>query len=300
MGLINQEKKRIEAVKNISFSIDSGETVAFIGPNGAGKSTTIKMLTGILFPTAGQATVAGFCPWESRQRLAYEIGAVFGQRSQLSYHLPARDSFRLFSKLYELEKDDFTKNLNRLTELFEIGDLLDQPLRKLSLGQRMRCEVVASLLHNPKIIFLDEPTIGLDVVAKRTLRSVLRSLNREFGTTIFLTSHDAGDVEALCRRTIIINHGKVIYDDKTVNLKRQYIKEKLVSVRFEEKVENVDIENVEVLKSGGYGAMIKVDTTKVPIRSVLEDLVQKYSIVDINVEDPVLEEIIEKIYKEGA
>lgn len=296
-GNLKTEKKDIVAVDNISFTVNKGETLAFIGPNGAGKSTTIKMLTSILYPTSGSASVIGINPWKDRQKLAFKIGTVFGQKSQLSFHLPAEDSFRLFARIYELEDSDYKKRLNELTEIFDIKDFLKQPLRKLSLGQRMRCEIVASLLHNPEVIFLDEPTIGLDVIAKRDLRDVLRNLNKEWNTTIFLTSHDTGDIEALCKRTIIINRGKIIYDDRTRNLKRKHIFIKRLYVRFEEKTDDFKMDNVKVLGQGKYGVSLEVDTTKRNIKSVLEEIIQKYSVVDINVEDLSLEEIISNIYE---
>jgi ABC-2 type transport system ATP-binding protein len=292
------EKKEVKAVDNISFTVNKGETLAFIGPNGAGKSTTIKILTGILFPTSGNAKVAGFVPWKERQKLAFKIGTVFGQKSQLSFHLPASDSFKLFARIYELDDKEYKERLNELIKIFEIQEFLDQPLKKLSLGQRMRCEIIASLLHNPEIIFLDEPTIGLDVVAKRELRDVLRSLNKSWNTTIFLTSHDTGDIEALCKRTIIINHGKMIFDDLTMNLKRKFITVKRLYVRFEDRIKEFRMQDVDVLSKGRYGVFLEVDTTKRSIRSVLEEIIKDYSIIDINVEDPSLEEIITKIYKE--
>lgn len=287
----------ITAVDNVSFNIEQAETIAFIGPNGAGKSTTIKMLTGILFPTTGEALVLGINPWKDRQKLAFQIGTVFGQKSQLSFHLPAKDSFNLFSKIYELDEKDYRSRLNPLIEIFDIKNYLDQPLRKLSLGQRMRCEIVASLLHNPKIIFLDEPTIGLDVIAKRELRDTLKTLNKMSGTTIFLTSHDTGDIEALCKRTIIVNHGSIIFDDKTANLKRQYIKVKRLYVRFENVINTFQMDDVKVMKQSPYGVSLELDTTKRSIRSVLGELIEKYTIIDINVEDPSTEEIISGIYK---
>ena len=297
-GNLKTEKREIVAVDNISFTVNKGETLAFIGPNGAGKSTTIKMLTGILYPTSGSASIIGINPWQERQKLAFRIGTVFGQKSQLSFHLPAEDSFRLFARIYELEDTEYKKRLGELIEIFNIEEYLKQPLRKLSLGQRMRCEIVASLLHNPEIIFLDEPTIGLDVVAKRDLRDVLRNINKEWNTTIFLTSHDTGDIEALCKRTIIINHGKMIYDDKTLNLKRKYITVKRLYIRFEEKIDDFKMDDVTVLVQGRYGVSLEVNTTKRNIRSVLEEIIKKYSIVDINVEDPSLEEIISNIYEQ--
>lgn len=295
--IFQPEHKEVVAVDKVSFSVEKGETVAFIGPNGAGKSTTIKMLTGILFPTSGKINILGYIPWKDRQNLAYKIGTVFGQKNQLSYHLPASDSFRLFARIYELDDKVYEKRLSELTALLDVSSFINQPLRKLSLGQRMRCEIIASLLHNPEIIFLDEPTIGLDVVAKRELRDVLRNLNKHFNTTIFLTSHDTGDIEALCERTIIINHGKIIFDDKTDKLKQNYIKVKRLYVSFEEPISDFTMEDVKVLKSTQTELSLEVNTEKRIIRSVLEELIKKYTIVDINVEDPSLEEIISGIYQ---
>ena len=201
-------RRETQAVKDITFSVDEGERVAFIGPNGAGKSTTIKMLVGILYPTSGQAQVLGKTPWRERQRLAYEIGAVFGQKSQLWYHLPPQDSFDLLARIYELDRSTYRQRLAYLVELFEIGDHLPVPVRKLSLGERIRCEIAASLLHRPRILFLDEPTIGLDVVVKQRIRDLILDLNQQEGVTIFLTSHDAGDVEILCKRAMVITTGR--------------------------------------------------------------------------------------------
>ena len=193
--------------------------MAFIGPNGAGKSTTIKMLTGILHPTSGEATVLGLTPWKDRERLSYKIGSVFGQKSQLWYHLPPIDTFNLLGKIYEMDQSEQIKRRDFLVETFEIGDLMKTPVRKLSLGQRMRCEIAASLLHKPEVIFLDEPTIGLDVVARQNVRQTLKQWNDQEKATIFLTSHDVGDIEYLAGRVVIINHGQIVLDDqvKTLN-----------------------------------------------------------------------------------
>lgn len=290
------ERHKVVAVKDISFDVEKGETIAFIGPNGAGKSTTIKMLTGILFPTSGSSLVDGFSPWEDRIKLAFNIGTVFGQRSQLSFNLPARDSFLLFSKIYEIEESVFKTRLGELVELFNLEEVISQPLRKLSLGQRMRCEIVASLLHNPKIVFLDEPTIGLDVVAKRELRDILRELNRSLGTTIFLTSHDTTDIEALCNRTIIINDGEIMYDGLTNMLSQKHVKQKEVYVRFNEKTKFEGIHGCIVLNKNPYEVTLRIDTQVTTVKNVLEKIIANYNIVDINIEDPSLEEIIASLY----
>lgn len=217
-NLLSPEMKTVDAVKGVSFSVKKGERTACIGPNGAGKSTTIKMLTGILYPTSGEVTVLGLHPQNDRKQLAYKIGTVFGQRSQLYPNLPLTSSLEFFGVMYDLSDEEIKKRSDELIDLFDLASFKDQPVRKLSLGQRMRAEIACSLIHRPEIIFLDEPTIGLDVVAKAALREILLTLNTEHGTTIFLTSHDVGDIEALCERTIVINHGEIVVDEATSNL----------------------------------------------------------------------------------
>jgi len=298
-ALVKPEYSQIEAVRGLSFSMEAGELLGFIGPNGAGKSTTIKILTGILHPSGGEANVLGFVPWRDRQKLAYQIGTVFGQRPQLWYHLPAIDTFKLFGKIYDLDDRETDKRIAFLSEAFEIHDLLETPVRKLSLGQRMRCEVAASLLHRPKLLLLDEPSIGLDVVAKQHIRDAIRTMSAEENVGVLLTSHDAGDLEAVCKRVIIVNHGQIVYQDKVSNLKRKFLTTKLVEVRYAEEVPaNFSLEGVEILKVGHYGVKLKFDTTKTAIDSVISHLSQAGDIVDITISDPPLEEVIAKIYQE--
>jgi ABC-2 type transport system ATP-binding protein len=299
-ALFRPVQRETQAVKGISFSVEEGERVAFIGPNGAGKSTTIKMLVGILYPTSGQAQVLGKTPWRERGRLAYQIGAVFGQKSQLWYHLPPQDSFDLLARIYELEAAAYRQRLSYLVELFEIGDYLQAPVRKLSLGERMRCEIAASLLHQPRILFLDEPTIGLDVVVKQRIRDLILELNQQEMCTIFLTSHDAGDIEVLCKRAMVINHGEVIYDGRVSTLKRDYIHTKTVSLKLGEPWQGFDGPGVQVLKHKGYGVKLEVDTNIAPIEQVVGQLLAHYTIADINVDNPPMEEIIARIYGAGA
>jgi len=295
-ALFRPIRRETQAVKDITFSVKGGERVAFIGPNGAGKSTTIKMLVGILYPTSGQAQVLGKTPWRKRQRLAYEIGAVFGQKSQLWYHLPPQDSFDLLSRIYELDRSAYRQRLDYLVELFEIGDHLPVPVRKLSLGERMRCEIAASLLHRPRILLLDEPTIGLDVVVKQRIRDLILDLNQQEGVTIFLTSHDAGDVEVLCKRAMVINHGEIIYDGKVSTLKRDYMHTKTISLKLGEPWQGFDRPGVDVLKHKGYGVKLQVDTAVAPIEETVGQLLARYAIADINVDNPPMEEIIARIY----
>jgi len=289
--------REVNAVRDLSFEMSEGEILGFIGPNGAGKSTTIKILTGILYPTSGQARVLGLVPWQERRALAYRVGTVFGQRPQLWYHLPAIDTFHLFGKIYELPDAQVRRRIDELAEAFEIGDLLETPVRKLSLGQRMRCEVAASLLHRPKLLLLDEPSIGLDVVAKQHIRDAIRTMNQREGVGVLLTSHDAGDLEALCKRVIIINHGQIVYDDKVSTLKRRYLSRKDVSVRFAERIEgDFHLPGVETLKVGRYGVKLRFDNHQTPVESVLGQLNAWGQVVDITITDPPLEEVIAQLY----
>jgi ABC-2 type transport system ATP-binding protein len=298
-ALWRAEEKEITAVADITFSLPKGEMLAFIGPNGAGKSTTIKILTGILFPSGGEASVLGYTPWKERRQLAYHIGSVFGQKPQLWYHLPAEDTFRLFARIYELDMKQFQQRRDFLVESFQIADLLQTPVRKLSLGQRMKCEIAASLLHRPRIIFLDEPTIGLDVVAKQQIRDAIRYLNEQEGTTIFLTSHDAGDIESLCKRVVIINHGGIIYDNSTSALKRQYLRRKILSVRFAEPLTApFRLPCVTTLKQGTHGVKLEFDGREIPVETVVQQVMATQPVQDITITDPPLEEIIREIYKQ--
>lgn len=297
-ALVKPQYSSVEAVRGLTFQMEPGELLGFIGPNGAGKSTTIKMLTGILHPSGGEAEVLGFVPWKERQKLAYHIGTVFGQRPQLWYHLPAIDTFTLFGKIFEMDDRDTQMRIAQLAEAFEISDLLETPVRKLSLGQRMRCEVAASLLHRPKLLLLDEPSIGLDVVAKQHIRDAIREMARLENVGVLLTSHDAGDLEALCRRVIVINHGQIVYEDKVSNLKRKFLTSKLVEVRYAEEVPaNFSLDGVEILKVGHYGVKLRFDTHKTQVEKVLSHLTNAGSVVDITISDPPLEDVIAKIYQ---
>jgi ABC-2 type transport system ATP-binding protein len=286
----------VEAVAGISFSVEAGERLAYIGPNGAGKSTSIKMLTGILHPTSGDAAVLGIVPWKKRRDLAARIGTLFGQRSQLWYQLTPRQTFGLLGRIYRIPADEERRRLARLGELLDATQLFDQPVRGLSLGQRMRCELVASMLHAPEVLFLDEPTIGLDLVAKARFRDLIVRINEEQGTTILLTSHDVSDIEQVARRVIVINHGRLIYDDRVSVMRRALLGTKVLDVRFEQPPASVEVEGARLVKLSGAGAKLVVDTGQRPIRSVLDDLLDRYDVVDISVADPPLEEIVSHIY----
>lgn len=300
-ALVRPEQRVIEAVRGLSFETEPGELLGFIGPNGAGKSTTIKILTGILYPTSGEVEVLNYVPWEQRRKLAYHIGTVFGQRPQLWYHLPAIDTFYLFGKIYEMDDRTIRQRIAFLTEAFEIEQLLETPVRKLSLGQRMRCEVAASLLHRPRLLLLDEPSIGLDVVAKQRIRDTIRRMNEIENVGVLLTSHDAGDIEALCKRVIIINHGQIVYQDRVSALKRRYLTSKLVDVRYAQEVpRDLKIEGTEILKVGRYGAKLRFDTRQTPVEAAISRLAQAGNLVDVTISDPSLEQVIRTIYEQQA
>ncbi|MFK7696133.1 ATP-binding cassette domain-containing protein [Paenibacillus sp. HJGM_3] len=298
-ALVRPEYVEKTAVQPIDLEIERGDFVAFLGPNGAGKSTTIKMLTGILHPTAGTAEVLGLCPWTERARLAFRIGTVFGQKSQLWYHLPPIDTFELMSRIYELGRTDFKLRSEELIERFELQPYLHTPVRKLSLGERMRCEMAAALLHRPDIVFLDEPTIGLDVVVKLKLRELLLEMNRQEGTTLFLTSHDAGDVEQLCRRAIVINHGTIILDDLVANMKRAYMTHKTIRLKLREPEANrpLPFDGVQVTERHGDRLQLSVDTRRISIEDVLARIVAEFRLDDVTIEDPPMEQIITQIYE---
>jgi ABC-2 type transport system ATP-binding protein len=301
-ALIKPHYTIVEAVRGISFEMDSGELLGFIGPNGAGKSTTIKILTGILFPDGGNAEVLGFVPWKQRRQMAYSIGTVFGQRPQLWYHLPAIDTFILFGKIYQLDDGETKKRIAYLAEAFEIGDLLETPVRKLSLGQRMRCEVAASLLHKPKLLLLDEPSIGLDVVAKQHIRDTIREMAARENVGVLLTSHDAGDLEALCKRVIIINHGQIVYQDKVSVLKRSYLTSKLVEVRYAQQIsEDFHIDGTDTIKvsKDRYAIKIRFNPLQTPVEHVMARLSAAGTLLDITVSDPPLEEVIAALYRKA-
>jgi ABC-2 type transport system ATP-binding protein len=312
-----------EAVKPISFSLEPGELLAFIGPNGAGKSTTIKMLTGILYPTSGMAHVLGLVPWQQRRKLSFHIASVYGQKSQLWYHLPPQDTFDLLARIYELDMAEYRKRRGFLVEVFDIEDCMRTPARKLSLGERMRCELAAALLHKPAVIFLDEPTIGLDVIAKQRIRDLLGQLHSEEGVTVFLTSHDAGDIEQVCRRAIVINHGEIILDAPVAKLKRDYLKVKTVDLLLEEPAEKLlksdsesgrqrlsvqpptsiheeiqDTDGVQVLKAKGYGLKLAIDISRTSLEPVIAAVMQRCHILDMTISDPPMEEIIATIYRQ--
>ena len=297
-AIIKPKYKTIKAVNKVNFSVEKGEIIAFIGPNGAGKSTTIKMMTGILYPDSGSVKVLDIDPIKNRKKLAYKIGTVFGQKEQLWTHLTPYDNFKFFGAIYDIPESRVEKKIEELKELFELEEFINTPVRNLSLGQRIRCEIVASLIHEPEVLFLDEPTIGLDPVVKENIRTLIKRMNKEYKTTIFLTSHDVGDIEKLCKRVIIINNGTVVLDDTMDNLKYHYLNKKIVEVKMKEKVNLDDEEGITILKDKGYNLKLEVDITKKSVTDAIK-LLNPDNIVDINISNIPLEDIISSIYKEG-
>lgn len=300
-ALTKPEYKEVQAVKGIDLHIRKGERVAFIGPNGAGKSTTIKMMTGILSPTVGELKVMGLEPMSQRKELSKRIGTVFGQKSQLWFHLPPSDSFELLGAIYDIEKNTLKKRTEELKERFDLGEFFNTPVRRLSLGQRIRCEVAASLIHEPEALFLDEPTIGLDVVVKRQLREQILEMNREKGTTVFLTSHDAGDIENICERAIVIDGGGIVLDESVDSLRTKHISKKRLTVRYAGFVSPEMPDWAQDADVKDDSIAVTVDTKDVPVEKALNFMVGKGQVRDISVEDPTMEQIIASIFTgEGA
>jgi ABC-2 type transport system ATP-binding protein len=302
--LLTRQKQRSVAVDGVSLSIDEGEIVGYLGPNGAGKSTTIKMLTGILVPTSGTATVAGIVPWADRSANARNVGVVFGQRTQLWWDLPLDDSLRLIGKMYDVPPETYRRNREMLVELLQMEEFLATPVRQLSLGQRMRGDLAAAVLYEPPVLFLDEPTVGLDVVAKERMRGFIEEINRTRKTTVLLTTHDLDDVERLCRRILIIDQGRVLFDGATAELKRRYAPHRLLDITVSgdgagalraiagSLPPGVTIETMDELT-----ASFQVDPGVAPVAGVIADMSTRVPVVDLTVREPEMEGIIREIYE---
>lgn len=295
-----RERLCVEAVRSMSFAIETGERVAFIGPNGAGKSTTLKMLSGILHPTSGYAQVEGYTPWQDVRRMAYDVGIVFGQRTQLWPHLPVRASYDLLSKVYDIEPATYRYRLQQLAEIFQIEHLLERPARSLSLGQRMRADITASLLHGPRVLFLDEPTIGLDVTAKALLRDHLKRLSGEDDLTLLLTSHDTGDIEEITERVILINHGQKLVDEPLADLRARFLQHKVITLATDEPSPELDLVGTEVLEHGKHELKLRVALDKTSVDVVIREALNLLTVRDIGIENAPLEDIIRQIYDEAA
>jgi ABC-2 type transport system ATP-binding protein len=299
-GRLRRERREVRAVDGVSFRIEPGELVGYVGPNGAGKSTTVKMLTGILVPSGGRISVAGLDPSRRRIQLARRIGVVFGQRVQLWWDLPLRDSFELLRHIYRVPHDRWRANLDRFSEVLELEPFLETPVRQLSLGQRMRGELTAAMLHDPEILFLDEPTIGLDVVAKVRVREFLAEVNRERGVTVLLTTHDLADIERLCSRLLIIDHGRVIYDGTIEQLIARYGEERTLVVDLEEPAPPLDVDGARVVRVEGQRQWLRFRRDELTAAQLTAAVASRVALVDLAVEEPDIEEVVRKIYVEGV
>jgi ABC-2 type transport system ATP-binding protein len=297
--LFSNEREERVAVGGVTMALEPGELVGYIGPNGAGKSTTIKMLTGILVPTSGEVRVAGLVPYAKRRENARNIGVVFGQRSQLYWDLPLIESFELLRAIYGVPEQTYRRNLDEFVELLEMSDFIRTPVRQLSLGQRMRGDFAAAMLHDPKIVFLDEPTIGLDVVAKEAIRQFVARVNAERGTTVVLTTHDLADVERLCRRIVLIDHGSIIYDGGVERIKSEYGRFRTLVVTFAAAVAQPALEGTELESVEGATARFRFDRNRERADLLIRQASERYSIEDVSIEEPELEAIIRRIYVEG-
>ena len=298
-GFLRSERRQVRAVDSLSFTVSRGEMVGYIGPNGAGKSTTIKMLTGILTPSGGRLRVAGVDPSRERMRLAQRIGVVFGQRTTLWWDLPLIDSYRLMHRMYRIPDARYAENLDRCVELLQLGELLDVPVRQLSLGQRMRGDIAAALLHDPEVLYLDEPTIGLDVISKVRVREFLRDLNAERGTTVLLTTHDLSDIEQLCRRVMVIDHGGLMYDGPLTGLHEIGESERTLVVDLERELPPIDVRPARVVKVEGPRQWLAFPAAQ-SAAPLVARIAAAYPLVDLSVREPDIESVISRMYAEKA
>jgi ABC-2 type transport system ATP-binding protein len=297
-ALFRRSYKEVHAVEQVSFTVEPGEMVAFLGPNGAGKTTTLKMLSGLIYPSAGSARVLGFVPWERPDEFRRQFSLVMGQKNQLWWDLPAGDSFNLHREIYSLPKPSFQRTLGELTELFGVGELMKQPVRELSLGERMKMELIAALLHEPRLLLLDEPTIGLDVVAQVAIQRCLKEYNERRGVTMLLTSHYMRDVEALCSRVLVIAHGRVIYDGALSGIIERFGQMKQVRLQFLGEEAPADLDQYGEVEVSGPVAELKVERTRVA--EVLASILDAYTVIDVSVQDPPLESVIARVFEEGG
>ncbi|OCA83339.1 daunorubicin ABC transporter ATP-binding protein [Bacillus sp. FJAT-27225] len=305
--LFTRNYKIVPAVNDISFTVKRGEMVGYIGENGAGKSTTIKMLTGILTPTSGKIIVNGMNPHKEREKFTQTIGVVFGQRSQLWWDIAVQESFRLLKKVYKVSDEDYNSHMNHVIKTLDIGPLLDKPVRKLSLGQRMRCELAAALIHNPPLLFLDEPTIGLDVLVKLKIREFLKEINEKYNTTILLTTHDLTDIEALCERVVMLDEGKIIYDGALQDLKEKWGEGKELQFQFLEETELVRLQHLTAdmpvkweMDEKGQIFTAQTDDVDEVISQIIARVVSTFKIKDVKINEVSTEEIIRNIYEKGS
>lgn len=297
-SLFHREYEKVEAVKDISFDIEKGELIGFIGPNGAGKTTTLKMLSGLLYPTSGQIEVMGFTPQDRKTDFLKNLSLVMGQKNQLWWDLPPMETFLLNQAIYEVPDNKFKKTLDSLIELLNVQDILKVQVRKLSLGQRMKCELIAALLHSPKVLFLDEPTIGLDVVMQKTIRDFIKDYNREFKSTIILTSHYMDDVKELCKRVIIIDHGQILFDGQLKEIIDTYARDKLLTLTFADNPKPSQLEKYGKIKEL-LMPTVKLAVPRSKATQTAADLLEKFEIEDVTIEEPSIEAIIREVFSKS-
>ena len=297
-SFFKREYTYIEAVKDISFQIEKGEIVGYIGPNGAGKSTTIKILSGILTPDSGKCKIGGMTPWTEREKYVSNIGVVFGQRTQLWWDIPAIDTFDLLKDIYNLDELEYEETKNNLIKLLDIEEIAKIPVRQLSLGQRMRCEIAASLLHKPSILFLDEPTIGLDAVSKKIVREFIQKINKEQKTTVILTTHDMSDIEALAKRIILIGKGRILYDGNIHSLKQKFGNIKNINVDTKDTIKKINKKGIITQKKIDEGYLFQIDTNILSISNFLKYLSEITNLEDVDIENESIDDLIIKLYKE--
>jgi ABC-2 type transport system ATP-binding protein len=297
-GLVVRRHRTVNAIDGISFRLDEGELVGYIGPNGAGKSTTVKVLSGILVPDSGRVEVLGRVPWRERIAHVGRIGVVFGQRTQLWWDLPVVESFELLRDIYRVDPAAYRRSFDELAVLLDLGTLLDTPVRQLSLGQRMRCDLAASLLHSPSILFLDEPTIGLDAVSKLAVRDFVRRRNRERGVTVILTTHDMDDIEALCSRVILIHHGRILFDGALAELRSRVTNERELVIDLRDAGVVVTDPEAASIRQDGARVRIGYDPQRIATADLIARITARYPVADLTVENPPIEEIVARLYKE--
>jgi ABC-2 type transport system ATP-binding protein len=300
-GLVNRKYTTKSALIDVSLKVKKGEIIGLIGPNGAGKSTLIKILSGVLYPDRGSVRVLEFKPWEERIKYTQHLGVVFGQKTQLSWDLPAVDSFELNKGIYEIPEKTFRRRLNFMVKLLDAKEFITKQVRQLSLGERMRCEIIQSLLHNPKIVFFDEPTIGLDIIAKERVRDFIVEVNKKYGTTFILTTHDMGDIEKLCERVVIINHGRMVYDGLLKDVRKKFANKKVVDCKFLEPIvpKPFKMKGCKTIVRQKHQIVVELDLGKNKLTKVIDKLMRAYGseVDDMAIADPPIEEIISAIYR---
>jgi ABC-2 type transport system ATP-binding protein len=296
-ALLRNTYKSVHALDSVDLEIPKGEIHGIIGPNGAGKSTLTKIISGVLYPTSGEVNISGFVPWKDRQTYVKRIGVLFGQKSQLWWDLPVVDSFELNRKLYGIDRAEFNKSLEAMVELLKVSAVISRPVRLLSLGERMKCELISILLHKPELIYLDEPTIGMDIMAKEAIRQFIKEINRTRETTVLLTSHDLRDIEDLCARITVLNEGKIVFSGRTEDIRRLYSDKQVLTIKFHSRIDKKDLSDIDAISVGEDEIAVEVDSDPSAINTIVTKIIGKHNIRDIGFDAPSIESVIKKIYR---